>query len=260
MEGPARDMSGKEAFYAELREKQTLDYAVKARDEWCALTLGKHKIFDALRVLEEYRDPSDPDTDAPNADHAFSTADACRRLFPEHDWLAVVGLVHDLGKVMACPDFTGKPPVPDWSVVGDTHVVGCALAPSCVFWELGKESKDWDHPVYSKHYGIYEPNTGMENLVYSFGHDEYMCAVLRNANHSLPDVASSVVRFHSLYPWHSGGDYRHLMGPGDDDVLHWVKAFQSCDLYPKADEPVRDTRDLYLRLLEKYDLDCAIRW
>ena len=35
------------------------------------------------------------------------------------------------------------------------------------------------------------------------------------------------------YPWHDKGEYRHLMGPGDEDLEYWVKLFNTFDLYTK---------------------------
>lgn len=34
-----------------------------------------------------------------------------------------------------------------------------------------------------------------------------------------------MIRYHSFYPWHREGAYRHLMGPGDEEQLRAVKAF-----------------------------------
>lgn len=44
-------------------------------------------------------DESDPDTDLPNIVHAFQTAERARKEYPELDWLHLVGLIHDMGKV-----------------------------------------------------------------------------------------------------------------------------------------------------------------
>lgn len=41
------------------------------------------------------------------------------------------------------------------------------------------------------------------------------------------------IRYHSAYPWHDKGEYRHLMAPGDDELEHWVKLFNKYDLYTK---------------------------
>lgn len=55
----------------------------------------------ALEKLNDLVDESDPDTSLPNIVHAFQTAERAREEFPEHDWLHLTGLIHDLGKIMA---------------------------------------------------------------------------------------------------------------------------------------------------------------
>ena len=55
----------------------------------------------ALEKLNDLIDESDPDTSLPNIIHAFQTAERAREEFPEHDWLHLTGLIHDLGKIMA---------------------------------------------------------------------------------------------------------------------------------------------------------------
>jgi predicted HD phosphohydrolase len=58
-------------------------------------------IREGLEKLNDLIDESDPDTSLPNIVHAFQTAERAREEFPEHDWLHLIGLIHDLGKVMA---------------------------------------------------------------------------------------------------------------------------------------------------------------
>lgn len=66
---------------------------------WCAtLQQKKMSIWDAFRALDTITDESDPDTDEPQCVHAFQTAEMIRR--DNHpEWMILVGLVHDLGKV-----------------------------------------------------------------------------------------------------------------------------------------------------------------
>jgi inositol oxygenase len=33
-------------------------------------------------------------------------------------------------------------------------------------------------------------------------------------------------RFHSFYPWHAGGDYKHLINEGDEEIHKWVLEFK----------------------------------
>jgi inositol oxygenase len=45
----------------------------------------------------------------------------------------------------------------------------------------------------------------------------------------LRECACGVSR--SAYPWHDKGEYTELMAPGDEELLYWVKSFNSFDLY-----------------------------
>ena len=42
---------------------------------------------------------------------------------------------------------------------------------------------------------------------------------------TLPIEALYIIRFHSLYPWHSGNAYSHLTNDHDLKMLEWVKLF-----------------------------------
>lgn len=65
-------------------------------------------IREALEKLNDLVDESDPDLDLPNIIHAFQTAERARIEFPQHDWLHLTGLIHDLGKIMAFYGKNGK--------------------------------------------------------------------------------------------------------------------------------------------------------
>ena len=80
--------------------------------------------------------------DLPNSVHLFQTAERIREVHPDKDWFHLVGLIHDLGKVLA---LYGEP---QWSTVGDTFPVGCAFSNKCVFPEFFKENTDYNNPKY----------------------------------------------------------------------------------------------------------------
>ena len=40
-------------------------------------------------------------------------------------------------------------------------------------------------------------------------------------NATLPPAALYMIRFHSLYPWHTGGAYRQFMNEHDKEMLEW---------------------------------------
>ncbi|KPJ12988.1 Inositol oxygenase [Papilio machaon] len=62
------------------------------------------------------------------------------------------------------------------------------------------------------------------------------------------------LRYHSFYPWHAGGDYKHLITEQDDHILQAVLEFNKYDLYTKS-AAVPDIEELwpyYERLIDKY--------
>ena len=73
---------------------------------------------------------------------------------------------------------------------------------------------------------MYSPNCGLSNVVMSFGHDEYMYRVLVGNNTTLPEEALYMVRYHSFYPWHSGGAYDYLCNDRDREMLDWIREFK----------------------------------
>jgi hypothetical protein len=113
--------------------------------------------------------------------HAYLTAESLRKRFPEEDWLHLIGLLHDMGKVLSLPAFG----LPQWAVVGDTFPVGympwlfysyhpdltrrCSHDEEIVHFPLFEGNEDNSNPAYNSSYGIYEPNCGLDNLKMSWG-------------------------------------------------------------------------------------------
>lgn len=170
--------------------------------------------------MNDLVDESDPDIDLPNIIHAFQTAERAREEFPDLDWLHLTGLIHDLGKVMAFYD------EPQWAVVGDTFPVGCEWSDNIVFRDTFGANPDGKNPKYNTKYGMYTPNCGLDNLMMSWGHDEYLYHVLKHNKCTLPEPALNIIRFHSFYPWHTSGDYNHLLAEKDDETAKWVNIFK----------------------------------
>lgn len=61
----------------------------------------------------------------------------------------------------------------------------------------------------------------------------------------IPKEGLAMIRFHSAYPWHDKGEYRHLMSPGDEELEHWVKQFNTFDLYTKDQDNSLDVDVLW---------------
>ena len=73
----------------------------------------------------------------------------------------------------------------------------------------------------------------------SWGHDEYLYHILKEQS-NIPEEGLWMVRYHSFYPWHREGAYRHFhnsQNDRDERALEAVKAFNAYDLYSKSDSP-----------------------
>ena len=66
-----------------------------------------------------------------------------------------------------------------------------------------------------------------------WGHDEYLYHVVKDY---LPIEGLYMIRYHSFYPGHREGEYRHLMNEQDEQLFRWVRKFNPYDLYTKASE------------------------
>lgn len=236
--------------YRKMHLNQSMAFVQDRTNYWCRFDKAEMNIMEALELLNSLIDESDPDVDIPNIVHAFQTAERIREIHPQHDWFHLTGLIHDLGKVMA---LYGEP---QWAVVGDTFAVGCEFADSIVYRETSFEGNpDLENRLYSTKNGIYKERCGLDNVTLSWGHDEYMYRVLKNhPTCTLPEEGLAMIRFHSFYPWHKGGDYMHLCNEKDMRMLPWIREFNRFDLYSKGDDypDVPSLIPYYQSLIDKY--------
>ena len=104
--------------------------------------------------------------------------------------------------------------------------------------------------------GIYQKGCGLDKLKISFGHDEYLYQVLKqNKNHLLSEKYMNIIRYHSFYPWHTGGAYRIFMDQKDHIILKDILNFNDFDLYSKEDKKFKLTNEIkeyYNGLLNEY--------
>lgn len=249
------DNSREYYLYRDMRANQSLEFAIEKRDAYKKLDKGTMTVKKALSMLDEFIDPSDPDLDVPNSIHAYQTAERIRRAYPEDKEFQIVGLIHDLGKVLFS---YGEPP---WAVVGDTYIMGCEFPKSIVYYDTLMSSPDiHKYPGC----GIYEKGCGLNSLTVSFGHDEYFYWVLygNRDKHRISKKYMDVIRYHSLYPWHTGGDYHEFMnGDEDQETLKHILDFNKFDLYSKEDavDISDDVKAYYDNLLDQY-FDGELLW
>ncbi|HEX3985682.1 MAG TPA: inositol oxygenase family protein [Acidobacteriaceae bacterium] len=238
-------------FYRLNHAGQTLDFVLGKERAYGALSRGKRGIWEAADYLNTLVDDSDPDTDLSQTEHLLQTSEAIRR--DGHPrWMVLAGFIHDLGKVLC---LYGEP---QWAVVGDTFPVGCAWSDDIVFPEYFGLNPDSKVPEYQTANGIYEPHCGLKHVHMCWGHDEYIYRVTREY---LPEPAQYMLRYHSFYPAHRHGAYRHLMSDHDVAMFEWVRKFNPYDLYSKgsAKPDVKELRPYYEDLVSEYFPD-QIAW
>lgn len=231
-------------FYKLNHTYQTYDFVQEKRAKFLKFDRKEMPVWDAFNFLNELVDDSDPDTQMDQFQHLLQTSEAIRR-DGHPDWFVLVGLMHDMGKVLC---LFGEP---QWGVVGDTFPVGCAHSDKIVypeFFALNPDSKD---PRYNTTYGVYKKNCGLDNVTMSWGHDEYVYQMMKDY---LPESGLYMLRYHSFYAQHRENAYDHLLNDHDREMFKWVKLFNPYDLYSKNPEPPdwKKLRPYYEDLVAKY--------
>jgi inositol oxygenase len=231
-------------FYRANHRHQTLDFVRQKRAQYAPGKHGQRSVWEAMEFLDTLVDDSDPDTQVSQLQHLLQTAEAIRK--DGHPrWFVLAGLVHDLGKALC---LHGEP---QWAAVGDTFPVGCRFSDKIVFPEFFADNPDAANPQLQSDCGIYQPGCGLDQVLLSWGHDEYMYQVARPY---LPEEALAMLRYHSFYACHREGAYQHLMTAKDHQAMEWVRRFNGYDLYTKggAQIPVAEVKPYYQQLIADY--------
>jgi inositol oxygenase len=231
-------------FYRLNHANQTYDFVRRKRREFLSLNRRRMGIWEAMEYLNTLVDDSDPDTDLSQIEHLLQSAEAARR-DGQPRWFILTALIHDLGKILC---LWGEP---QWAVVGDTFPVGCAYSDKVVFPEFFVYNPDYQIPRYQTATGVYEEGCGLDQVLMSWGHDEYLYHVVRDY---LPPEALYMVRYHSFYAAHRENAYQHLMNDRDRALFEWVRKFNPYDLYSKADQrpDLEKLEPFYRELIAEY--------
>ncbi|KAI0857061.1 DUF706-domain-containing protein [Xylaria cubensis] len=242
-------------FYKEQHTKQTVAYNLKVRNNLKFQKREEMTIWEAMEKLNTLIDESDPDTSLSQIQHLLQSAEAIRK-DGKPRWMQLTGLIHDLGKLLFFYGSEGQ-----WDVVGDTFPVGCAFDERIIYPGSFSDNPDTKDPIYSTKHGIYSPGCGLDNIMLSWGHDEYLYNIVKDQS-TLPAEALAMIRYHSFYPWHREGAYREFMNEHDEKMLDAVRAFNPYDLYSKSDglPEIEQLKPYYLELIDEYFPQKVIRW
>lgn len=231
-------------FYRLNHKYQTYDFVMEKKANFLNFDKKEMPIWEAFNFLNQLVDDSDPDTDLDQFQHLLQTSEAIRQ-DGHPDWMVLVGLMHDMGKVLC---LFGEP---QWAVVGDTFPVGCGYSDKVVYPEFFKANPDYNNPEYNNRLGVYKEGCGLRNVHMSWGHDEYVYQMMKD---SLPEPGLYMLRYHSFYAWHREAAYDYLLDDHDREMLKWVKLFNPYDLYSKNPTPPdwKQLRPYYEDLVAKY--------
>jgi len=72
--------------YKAMHENQTVAHVQSCREKYSTLGRMEMTIVEALKMLDNLVDDSDPDTDLPNSLHNFQTAERIRQAWPDENY------------------------------------------------------------------------------------------------------------------------------------------------------------------------------
>ena len=201
-------------------------------------------VWDAMELLDQVTDHSDPDMVLSQRQHLLQTAEAIRA-DGHPDWFILTGLIHDLGKILC---LFGEP---QWAVVGDTFPVGCRFSDAVVYPEFFRFNPDYQNATYQTQFGIYARGCGLRNVHLSWGHDEYLYHIVKDR---LPEPALYIIRYHSFFAAYREGAYDYLMDDHDREMFAWIRKFNPYDLRAKSATllDVDALRPYYEALIDQY--------
>ena len=202
----------------------------------------------------------------------FAMAEAARTEdFP--DWIQVVALIHELGRVSSLfDDEINRGQAFDWTISCGARVVGCQPPSICsfsAFRHLDPDNERYGDMYYSRH-------CGFADTLLTWSGPEYLYHLFRMNNTLLCDEALSVLRLFSLRCWHAyNGVYAEIENEEDIILKSTVNEFDRLRrrvkrmLYDKEDIMESLYSDAmcealwqgyYSTLLAKYNCNGAMQW
>lgn len=273
----AEGHAAQELFYRLNHARQTVDFVRRQTISYGRLNRGEMGVWDSLRMLNQLREyeaalvgtgPSDSDADLqcdpdmPLMEHAIQTAEACRLAFPDHDWMALVGLIHGLGKLMAHEKFGAEP---QWAICGESFPVGCRFHPAVVHSQFFQANPDRRRRALMTPTGMYSMGCGLSSVMMSWSHAEYLYMVLVKNGVVLPPQAMFLIRFQKFASlFRSNKPYNELLSRSDRALLPLLKRFRELSVYKQQEIPGKLSGEeffsFYDSLISKYIPQKKLRW
>jgi len=268
-----QDTPRRRQHYRQTWLRQSVSFVRAMREKYLKFQCKQIGVWEALQLAKDI--PSDPfgmnnDNSVPSLrTKLFRTAEEFRRV-GHPDWVQLVALIHDLGRIINSFETGSGYGVYNWTIMTSSGVVGCAPPTCAVFQEYRNLDPDRHHEMYNSPLGMYEANTGMENLLLNWTGPEYMYYLLKENCVSIPEDGLVMLRLFQLRAWHTHNEYNHLANDADMVMRPLVADFDQGirrgkqKSYGLGDLTDNECKNLwnshYLNIMEKYDCAGKLRW
>jgi inositol oxygenase len=264
----AENHAAQELLYRLNHARQTVDFVTKQVRSYQTLSRCQMNIWEALELLGDLREyeaallgDDDVHPEMPLVDHAFQCAAICREAFPSDDWMALVGLIHGLGKLLAHEKFGTQP---QWCVCGESFPVGCRFSSSIANANFFQANPDRRKRQFSSPLGVYRQHCGLRSVFMSWSSAEYLYMMLALNKTDLPREALWLVRYQKFRSiMRPGQPYYDLLSDFDITMLPKLEKFVNLVQYKRRDDIVVDKEELksYCQgLIDKYVPNKVLRW
>uniref|UniRef100_A0A7S2L9T4 Inositol oxygenase n=1 Tax=Leptocylindrus danicus TaxID=163516 RepID=A0A7S2L9T4_9STRA len=246
---------------------QSYSYVQAMRDKFLGFeNLPKMNIREALDLLQSV--PCHPFRKGPSLrSFLFHTAEVFRKMgYP--DWVQLIALVHELGRIHSLDEEKMMEKSYDWTISSRTRIVGCLPPERCIFSEFRRLSPDIKNDQYNSQLGIYRRHCGLENVFLLWTGPEYMYHMLKANDVTIPSDGLLLLRFFSLYDWHTNNAYSDLESENDNDIKFFIAEFdeirrrarRTCVSDFSGDECERLWDTHYSHIFQKYSLVDKLKW
>lgn len=247
-------------FYRKQRRGVTADMTLKDRSSFLSFKRGKIGMWGMIQKARRYADGSDPDHIKAQLLHLYGAAEKARmKRMPA--WFVLTCLIHDGGKFL-------MEWIPEHRVVGDTFPHLIRPQSEEIFFEEFKFNRDWKKQSYQSKTGAYKKNCGIDNILMTWGHDEYLFQMVFDWLKQNTDFVKKqwkctamelrlflyMIRFHSFYAFHRESAYKELWSKTDAKLRPFLRVFSMFDLYSKPDKlpPIKELDKTYKPFVEKF--------
>lgn len=211
-------------------------------------------IWEIFKKLDEFKDITQTN-DKTFLCRAIQTAE-CIRKKGHPDWLQMVGLIHELGKIIFIKgsEKYGTNLNCQWGITCNSFILGCLIPKTAIYPSYNCMNSDMQNKEYNTKNGIYEKKCGLDNTISSWNHGEYLYHILVYNKCTLPPEALHIIRYQLLALYHEKNEYFQFQSDTDIEYLKWIKLFSKYKDMSKnyTIYNLEELKEYYSTLFDKY--------